>query len=583
MRLLHWMSVCFLLGAATADSGPVADGRTCTERVIPNFRLLDHRGISHELYRMREPRFVVLFVTGNGCPIARHSIPELKALREQVGPGGAEFLLINANPHDTRSEVAAEAGEFGVEFPVLLDPSQAVARALELRRTAEVLVIETGSWMLRYRGAVDDRLDYGQQKPAPTQRFLADALAALIAGNPVATPRSAVRGCVVRWTAPETVDYVRDVAPIIVSRCVGCHSRGQVAPFAFDRFEKVRGHAGTVREVLLEDRMPPWHADPHQGAFANDRGLTPSEKSLLMAWIDAGTPRGEGADPLPSAQPASGADWPLGRPDHVVTLPEPARIPATGLVPYQTFTVKAPVTGDAWLRGVTIRPGNARVVHHCLVFVRYPEALRHREPPQDEGTAGFFAGFVPGSDPVMFPAGTGKFLPQGAEFVFQMHYTTTGREETDRTEMALYLAPEPPASELVTAAVTTGDFEIPPGVRTHPVRAEIRLEQDTWLHEFTPHMPLGGSRVAYPAVYPDGREEILLSVPAYDFNWQTLYRLKTPLRVPAGTRLVCSGAFDNSASNPANPDPGATVRFGEQTQDEMFIGYFNYARAIEGR
>ncbi|MCW5556950.1 MAG: redoxin domain-containing protein [Verrucomicrobiae bacterium] len=544
--------------------------------VIPNFRLLDQHGVSHELYRLRESRFVVLFVTGNGCPIARHSIPELKALRERFGPQGVSFLLINANSQDSRDEVAGEAREFGIEFPILLDPSQSVARALELTRTAETLVIETGSWTLRYRGAVDDRLDYGHQKPEATRHFLSDALSDLSDGRPVAVARSSVRGCVVRFTTPDAMDYARDIAPLIASHCVTCHSRDRVAPFAFDRYEKVRGHAGTIREVLLEDRMPPWHADPLHGSFANDRGLTPDQKALLFAWIEAGTPRGGGVDPLPAAQPDPDTAWPLGEPDHVVALPEPARIPATGLVPYQIFTVKAPVTEDTWLRGISLRPGNARVVHHCLVFVRYPDALRHLEPLQEEGTAGYFAGYVPGSDPVMFPEGTGKFLPKGSEFVFQMHYTTTGREETDRTEMALYRAPGRPAAELVTGAATAMDFEIPPGAPAHPVRAEFRLAQDSWLHEFSPHMHLRGSRAAYAAVYPDGRRETLLSVPAYDFNWQTLYRLKTPLRLPAGTRLVCTGAFDNSASNPANPDPKATVRFGEQTRDEMFIGYFNY-------
>jgi hypothetical protein len=258
-------------------------------------------------------------------------------------------------------------------------------------------------------------------------------------------------------------------------------------------------------------------------------------------------------------------------------LPEEARIPATGVVPYQVFTVKAPTTNDTWLRGIEIRAGNPKVVHHCLVFIHYPESLRHLEPRQDEGTAGFFAGFVPGTDPVMFPEGTGKWVPAGSELVFQMHYTTTGREETDRTEMAFYLAAGRPGRELVTGAAVDLEIEIPPGARRHPGRAEFVFEKESTLFEVTPHMHLRGSSFEYTAVYPDGRREVVLSVPNYDFNWQTLYRLRKPLRMPAGTRLVCTGTFDNSASNPANPDPGATVRFGEQTEDEMFIGYFNYA------
>ena len=557
-----------------AGSAPAAT--VAATAAVPNFRLLDYRGDSHELYRMRDHKWIVLFVGGNGCPIVRHSIPELKRLRERFEPQGAAFLLINANAEDTRAEVAAEAREFGIEFPILLDPSQTVARALDLRRTAEALVIETGTWKVLYRGVVDDRLDYGQQKPAATRSPLSDALASAVAGEPVKVSRTPVKGCAVSFDAPAAPNYAKDIAPILAARCVECHSRGNVAPFAFDRYEKVRGHAGTIQDVLLEDRMPPWHADPNHGAFANNRALSTREKALLSAWIAAGAPRGDGTDPLPTAQPDPTPAWPLGKPDQIIALPETAQIAATGLVPYQIFTVTSPVAEDTWLRGVSIRPGNAKVVHHCLVFIRYPEALRHLEPRQDDGASGFFAGYVPGTEAVFFPSGTGKFLPKGAQFVFQLHDTTTGKEETDRTEMALYFAPGKPERELITGAAATAEFEIPPGARAHPVRAEFTFERESVLHEFCPHMHLRGAQFAYTAEYPDGRHETLLSVPRYDFNWQTLYRLKTPLRVPAGTRLVCTGAYDNSADNPANPDPSATVRFGEQTADEMFIGYFNY-------
>lgn len=563
----------------SAPSAPAETTSPTTEAVAPNFRLVDHLGVSRELYRQREHRVVVLFVTGNGCPIVRNSLPELKRLREKFGPRGAGFALLNVNGEDSRDEVAREAQEFGIDFPILLDPSQNVGRALELHRTAEVLVIDTCTWRIRYRGAVDDRLGYGQQRPEASRHFLAEALEAVLTGTPVEQPRTEVKGCGIAYGTVVTPDYVRDIAPMVAANCTGCHSRGNVAPFNLDRYEKVRSHSATLRDVLLEDRMPPWHADSHHGVFANDRALSATQKAQLYAWIAAGAPRGEGVDPLPALLPRASGDWPLGEPDYVVRLPEEAKIPETGLVPYQVFTVKAPVTNDTWLRGVTIRAGNPKVVHHCLVFIRYPASLRHLEPRQDDGASGFFAGFVPGTDAVFFPPGTGKFLPSGSELVFQMHYTTTGREETDRTEMALYCAPGRPDAELITGAAATMDFEIPPGAPDHPVRAEFTFERDSILYELTPHMHLRGSRFAYAAEYPDGRREILLSVPAYDFNWQTLYRLATPKRIPAGTRLVCTGAYDNSPGNPSNPNAKAVVRFGEQTADEMFIGYFNYTAA----
>lgn len=578
-RLVGPLLALFWLGSALGAEPSPTSPAPAEIVTVPNFRLLDHRGQSHELYRHKDARLVVLLVAGNGCPIVRHGLTELKRLREEFGAQGVRFALLNANAHDTREETVAEAKEFAIDFPILLDPAQATVRALGLRRTAEVLVIEPANWRLVYRGALDDRVDYGQQKPQATQRFAADAIAAALAGKPVKLARTEVKGCAIDTDITGPVEYATQVAPIIGEHCVGCHSVGNIAPFAFANYEKVRGRAGTIADVLREDRMPPWHADPQHGKFSNDRSLTPSERATLLEWIAQGAPRGTGADPLPGLQPMTTTDWPLGTPDRVVKMPEEAKIPATGLMPYQYFTVAAPVEEDTWLRGVAIRAGNSKVLHHCLIFIQYPERLRSIEPPQELGTAGFFAGFVPGTEHTFFPAGTGKLLPKGALLVFQMHYTTTGREETDRSELALYFAPEKPAAELVTGAATNGRFEIAPNARLDGVKSQFRFAQDVWLHELSPHLHLRGDTFTYTAVYPDGRQEVLLHVPHYDFNWQTLYRLEEPKRLPAGTRLVCSGSFDNTGTNPANPNPQATVRFGEQTDDEMFIGYFNWSPA----
>lgn len=573
LKLLLWAALLGSLHAASPETAPREP------ETVPNFRLLDHTGRSHELHRYRDRKLIVLMVGGNGCPLVRHGVIALKQLREEFGPRGVVFALLNVNAHDTRDEVVAEAKEFGFDFPILLDPAQATARALQLQRTAEVLVIDPATWRLVYRGALDDRLDYGQQKPQPNRRFAAEAIAAFLAGEPVKLARTEAKGCAVALEVSGPVDYARQIAPLLGEHCVSCHSPGNIAPFAFSNYDKVRGHSRTIADVLREDRMPPWHADPQHGSFANDRSLTAAERATLLEWIAQGAPRGTGEDPLPGLQPKPADPWPLGKPDRVVAMPEVAKIPATGLLPYQFYTVAAPVTEDTWLRGVALRAGNPKVVHHCLVFIRYPERLRHLEPPQELGTAGFFAGFVPGTEHTFFPAGTGKLLPKGSLLIFQMHYTTTGKEETDRSELALYFAPEKPAAELVTGAATNGRFEILPNARLEGVKSQFRFAQDVWLHELSPHLHLRGDTFTYTAVFPDGRQEVLLHVPHYDFNWQTLYRLEEPKRLPAGTRLVCSGSFDNTATNPANPNPQATVRFGEQTDDEMFIGYFNWSPA----
>lgn len=569
-------------GAASVGVGAGAGGGSdSSSLVVPNFRLLDLDGNTHELHRWKTERAVVLFVTSAGCPIVQQSIPALKSLKKAYEGKGVRFVMLNPRVDEDVEALGREVKEYGVDMPILMDSAQLVARTLDLRRTAEAVVIETAGWRVRYRGALDDRLGYGQQRPAATKRYLEDALDAVLGGRVVEIASSPVKGCVVAEAFPGIPDYARDVAPVLQRHCVPCHSAGNVGPFAFDRYESVRRHGATALETLLEERMPPWHADPRHGAFANDRSLSAESRAHLVSWIRAGMPRGTGADPLASTVVKPVGPWPLGEPDHVVAMPKAAQIPDTGILPYQVFRVRSPMTNDAWVRGVTIRAGNPKVVHHCLVFIRYPKALRHLEPPQDEGTAGFFAGFVPGTEPVWFPEGTAKFVPKGSDFIFQMHYTTTGKPETDRTELALYIAKDQPASELVTGAATSMDIEIPPGASAHPARSEFQFAEDSLVYEFSPHMHLRGSTFQYTAEYPDGRREVLLRVPRYDFSWQTLYRLKTPKRVPAGTRLVCTGTFDNTALNLANPDPGVTVRVGEQTTDEMFIGYFNYSKVAK--
>ncbi|MBI1842149.1 MAG: alkyl hydroperoxide reductase, partial [Verrucomicrobia bacterium] len=371
--------------------------------------------------------------------------------------------------------------------------------------------------------------------------------------------------------------YTKDAAPILKQHCVGCHSAGRIGPFAMSGYEKVKGWAAMTREVLLEQRMPPWPADPEIGAWKGHRQLSLGETRTLLRWVAAGAPRGEGPDPLASDAPSAPADWPLGKPDYVLSITKPFSVPATGVIPYQYFEVENPIQEDAWLRAAVVRPGNPKVLHHALVFVKYPEQLKSIEPRQNGGTAGYFTGFVPGAEAVPFPEGTGKFLPKGTRIIFQIHYSPTGKPETDLTELGLYLLPGKPEWELRTRAITQTELLITPGERAHKTKAAYTFRKDAVLHSLSPHMHVRGSSFKYDLVYPDGKTETILSVPRWDFSWQTLYRFNEPKTVPAGTELICSGTFDNSANNPANPNPKQWVIFGEQTTDEMFIGYYDIA------
>jgi hypothetical protein len=242
-----------------------------------------------------------------------------------------------------------------------------------------------------------------------------------------------------------------------------------------------------------------------------------------------------------------------------------------------------PLARDAWVRGVDVRPSNRKVTHHALVFVRYPEHLRGQEPAWRGGTGGYFGAYVPGQQVYLFPDGTGKFLPKGSTLILQLHYTPTGKPETDLTRVGLYLSAGEPRRELLTRAATDKEFLIPAGAAEHEVSASHTVSEDVLLHELAPHMHYRGRRMSFEARYPDGSTEVLLSVPDYDFAWQSLYRLATPKPISAGTVITCRGAFDNSPANPSNPDPTKDVRFGEQSWDEMFIGYMNYSRPREAK
>ena len=578
--LFAWVGLAFAVSAKT-DSAKDKPEKSSSD-VVDNFRLLDHEGKSHELYRQTQAPFVVLIVGGNGCPIVRQSIGTIKALQERYAEQKPVFWFINANPQDDQASIAEEAKEFGITIPVLMDGSQLVARSLKITRTAEVIAISTKDWKVFYRGAIDDRLGYGTQKTKTTKNFLADALENFLAGKKISPITMPVKGCAISFVSlspkeGKTVSYANEVAPLLQKNCVVCHSPGNIGPFAMSNYEKVKGWSSMIREVLLEQRMPPWHADPHHGAFANDRSLSPEQTRTLITWIEQGSPRGQGEDLLATQAPPTVVDWPLGKPDYLVSMPKEVEIPATGVFPYRYVLVESPIPEDAWLRAAVVKAGNRKVLHHCLVFVIYPKNSGHQQPDDRGGLGGFFASFLPGTEEVTFPEGTGKFLPKGTKIIFQLHYSATGKVEKDLTQMGLYLCKTKPPMELHTRSAVKHVLDIPPGDPDYQVEAQFNFPRDSMLYSMSPHMHFRGSRVQYEAFYPDGKHEVILSVPNYDFNWQTLYRLAEPKRIPAGTRLVCTGAFNNSPQNPANPDPTKLVHFGEQTFDEMFIGYFNYA------
>jgi AhpC/TSA family len=553
-----------------------------------NFQLVDHTDRSRELAYYNNYRAVVLVFTAVGCTNSQASLSTIKTLRDQFEPQGVRFLLLNASRDEVRTNIAAQATALAIDLPILKDEGQLVARELGVRATTEAFCFNTTNWMLFYRGALDDRADFSAPRLPTTQNYVSNALASFLAGRVITPSRTVPPGCVIPLPVQTNFTYATDIAPLLQAKCLRCHSEGNIGTWAMTNHSIVSNFSLAIKNEVLARRMPPWHADAQYGSFTNDNSLTPDQAALLVQWINDGAPRGPGADPLALAPQSTNVfpyTWPaaLGTPDVVLRIPT-QRLPAFGIVNYVYVNVTNTLPQDVWLRAAVVRPSNRRVVHHCLVYFGNNSAFN--------GLDGYFAAYVPGMEPVAFPAGTGKLLPAGTTLKFQLHYTTTGQAETDVTELGLYLAPAPPAAELQTKSAYdllsfTGipffgisPFSIPPSAADYPaVTASLTpsTTKSVLLHEINPHMHYRGSRFKCEAVYPDNSREVLLSVPKYDFHWQTLYRFTQPKVLPAGTRLECSGAFDNSAQNRDNPDPSATVTFGDQTYNEMFIGYVNFS------
>jgi hypothetical protein len=473
--------------------------------------------------------------------------------------------MLNANPQDERPEIAEEAAEFGIEMPVLVDESQLVAEMLGVQRTGEAFLINAGEKTVVYRGAIDDRMTYQKEKPEAEHHYLEDAIESLLAGKSIEEATTEAPGCKVALPEETQLSYAKDVAPILKSRCVACHTKGGLGPFAMSNYKKVRGWSEMIAEVVMTKQMPPWQADPHIGKFSNDGGLTPAEARTLVRWVGEGSPRGEGDDPLEGYQPEL-PEWNLETPHEVITLPE-QKVAAEGVFDYRHVTLDNPFDEDVWLTATDIKPGNTRVLHHVVLTAHHPTMRRVQK---------WITGYAPGTQGAVYPEGSAIKLPKGWKLKFQLHYTASGKEETDVTKLGLHLSKKPVEREFKTAVIMKHDFRIPPGAMEHAEEKSFTMRKESTLYSMNPHMHYRGKRMSFEALYPDGRQEALLSVPNYNFNWQRTHVLQKPKQLPAGTKITIRNAWDNSSLNPHNPDAAKEVRWGDQSFEEMFFATLSY-------
>lgn len=580
--------------AATTEevtaSEQTTDPASSLGRQIGDFTLRDPRGVEHSLSELRESPLVVVAFVGTECPLANLYIPRLLELAARYAPQGVGFLAINSNSQDSNSEVGEHARHYAISFPTLKDPTHAVADDFTALRTPEVFVLDRER-RIRYRGRIDDQYGIGFQRPAPTRQDLAVALDELLAGNQVSQPVTPAPGCFIgRARAPASATtganseasasaaphWAGDIAPIFARHCQACHQPGQLAPFALLDYDDVAGWADTIREVVTEGRMPPWHASPEYGHFSNDPSLSADERAKIVAWVDAGAPSGDLATLPPPRVAAS--SWRIGEPDQIVYMsPQPFEVPAEGTVEYQWFHVDPDFKEDRWIRATEARPGNRAVVHHVTVYFHPPGDLSKLRLNAGIDLLG---GYNPGGDPWIMPPNCALLVPAGSQISFEMHYTPNGVAQGDRSSIGLVFAqPHEVEGRVLSVMPAATDLEIPPGAANHEIAVDYQVPADVDLLFLRPHMHLRGKSFRYEAIWPDGRRETLLDVPKYDFNWQHSYVLTEPRRLPKGTTIHCVAHFDNSADNPANPDPGATVRWGDQSWEEMLIGIFAVVRA----
>ena len=540
------------------------------------FQLKDYRGKLYTEADFKESKFVAAVFLGTECPLAKLYATRLAKLSDEFSSQGVSFIGINSNQQDSLAEIAAYARQHGITFPVLKDLGNEFADKMGAERTPEVFVWDaTGE--VRYHGRIDDQFGVGYVRGAPTTHDLRTSMEELLSGKDVSSPVTEAVGCIigrVREPDPECeVTYSKQIARIMQDHCVECHRPGEIAPFSLLEYDEVVGWAEMIAEVVDQSRMPPWHADPEHGKFENDRRLSSEEMELIFKWVRGGAPEGDPKDLPPPRQFIAGSQLPQPADMELKMREEPFVVKADGEIAYQNFVVDPEFKEDKWIKMAEAVPGTREVVHHIVVFLR---------PPENSHKRGFAPGlqllatYVPGYLARPLPAGLAKFVPAGTQFIFQVHYTPNGTEQTDLSKLRIVFAdPKEVERQVISTAVEIShdDLLIPANAESHQSEASSTVPfKDGKLLSVFPHMHLRGQSFRMEAKYPDGRQETILNVPHYDFNWQTTYRLKDAKEMPRGTELHIVGHHNNSASNLANPDPSQPVRWGDQTWEEMFIG-----------
>jgi len=594
----------------------VAGTASAGERV-GDFALIDHEGaFQHMAWYDDHSAVVIMPMTNSQADVA-----SLKALQDQYTEQGVQFFLLNPGLHTDRAQVSGDIASLGLDLPVLMDDTQLVTEMLGVSRLDEAVLYNPSNFEMLYRGPITN---------------IEDSLQQLLAGKNFDMVSVASTGAAIEFPnldAHANLSYEKDIAPIIAENCANCHRDGGIAPFAMDSNLAVQGWSPMIREVVMTKRMPPGQVDNKVGhKMKNEMNLSDEEMQKLVRWVNTGSKVDSENDPL-TALTWPTTKWSLGKPDLIVKVPEQA-IPATGVVDYMDIPVDLGLEKDVWIKGSEVVPGDPAVLHHIITTVVPPEGtpdfqqilmdLLASLPPEkaqsirtsifaavasgqqpnigeifkeipevdiglflsggNDPDLGSVAGYAPGNSVSLNPPGVGGLLKAGTTLNLQMHYTTSGKETTDATEIGIYFYEEGevPEQRMSGGVGNAFSISIPAQAKDHEMELVTTVPEDAELYSLMPHMHFRGKRMKFTAQYPDGSEELLLSVPAYSFNWQLAHELEEPLRIPAGTKIVANGAFDNSSQNAFNPDPNAEINWGEQSWEEMFMGFYSWKNIDQG-
>jgi peroxiredoxin len=583
MRRLSLIALAALsLPALSGVEGVVAGPE---DEAAPDFTLADLAGKSVSLSSLKGKKAVVLVFAGIECPRSTASEPRLGDLAKKYGPQDVAFYVINSNWSESVDAIAERVKRVSFPIPVLKDGGNQVANLFKVDVQPAAVVLD-GDLRIRYLGMIDDH----KTEELVKRPYLRLAIDAVLAGKSPETSRTQAVGCAIQKVAAGSVvsdgtTYTKDVARILNANCVTCHRQGQAAPFSLESYEKAKAWSHEMVNTTRSRSMPPWKPVTNHGLYYNERRLTDGEIATLAKWHAGGAPQG---DPKDAPPPPSFPDtWMMGKPDAVLKAEGGFELKAKGRDEYRCYVIRNPFDEDKWVAGVEYRPGNPRSVHHIIGFLDLSGGSEKKDAAdplpgyRSDGSgpgifpSGSLSGWAPGNQPRMLPAGTARRLRKGERLVLETHYHKTGRVEVDEgAQVALYLAKEPVKRQLHVATIINTNVNIPPGAPDHKMSAVWPVAADVHAFDVMPHMHLIGRTVSVVAHFKDGTTKDLVVIKDWDFNWQETYQFKEPVKLPRGTLVKLEARYDNSADNPNNPsNPPRPVRWGEQTTDEMCVGF----------